>query len=135
VFDCQKYALSRRMTFFLQENGYDVWKPIVERYKEPYTTPIDKHVNKISEKNSNATNSIMSGLASSVYVKVMHCDFSKDIWEKIQSVYKGDSKFKGAKIQTYKGQFKQLKMKENENFVAYFLQADEIVNIIKGLQE
>jgi hypothetical protein len=45
----------------------------------------------------------------------MHCDNVKDIWKKIQKVYKGDAKFKGDKFQTYISQFEQLKMKEDED--------------------
>jgi hypothetical protein len=73
---------------------------------------------------------ILSGLDSSVYVKVMHCDCAKDIWDKIQNVYEGDAKV-GAKLQTYRGKFEQLKMKEDEDIAACFLQVDEIVNAIK----
>jgi hypothetical protein len=51
----------------------------------------------------------------------MHCDSTKDVWDKLQNVYEGDSKVKGAKLQTYRGQFEQLKMKEYEDIVAYFL--------------
>jgi hypothetical protein len=47
----------------------------------------------------------------------------------------GDTKFKAAKLQTYRGQFKQLKMKEDENIASYFLRVDEIVNAIIGLGE
>jgi hypothetical protein len=65
-------------------------------------------------------NVILSGLDSSIYVKVMHCDFAKDIWDKIQNVYEGEAKVKGVKLQTYKGQFEQLKLKEHEDIVAYF---------------
>jgi len=47
----------------------------------------------------------------------------------------GDTKVKETKLQTYIGQFKQLKMKEDEYIVAYFLWFDEIVNVNKGLGE
>jgi hypothetical protein len=39
----------------------------------------------------------------------MHCDSTKDIWDKLQNFYKGDAKVKGAKLQAYIGQFEQLK--------------------------
>ena len=45
----------------------------------------------------------------------MHCDFAKTIWDKLNNVYEGDAKVKSAKIQTYRGQFEQLKMKEYED--------------------
>jgi hypothetical protein len=44
-------------------------------------------------------------------------------------------KSKTTKLQTYRGQFEQLKMKEDEDIVAYFLRVDEIVNAIIGLGE
>ena len=53
---------------------------------------------------------------------------------KIKIVYEGASKVKQSKLQTYKGQFKSLKMKEEENIAEYLLRVDEIVNAIKGLR-
>jgi hypothetical protein len=49
--------------------------------------------------------------------------------------YEGDSKVKATKLQTYRGQFKQLKMKEDENIVAYLLRVDETMNAMIGLGE
>jgi hypothetical protein len=45
----------------------------------------------------------------------MHCDSTKDIWDKFQNFYEGDAKVKGGKIQTYIVKFEQLKMKEDED--------------------
>ena len=39
------------------------------------------------------------------------------------------------KLQTYRGHFKQLKMKEDEDITTYFLWVDETVNAIIGLGE
>ena len=66
-------------------------------------------------------NAILSGLTETVFVKVMHCETAKEIWDKHRNIYGGDDKIKGAKLQTYKGQFENLKMKEEENIIAYFL--------------
>jgi hypothetical protein len=60
---------------------------------------------------------------------------TKDIWDKLQNVYEGDSKVKEEKLQTYKVQFEKLKMKEDENIVAYFLRVDETMNAIIGMGE
>jgi hypothetical protein len=49
----------------------------------------------------------------------MHCDSAKDIWDKLQNVYKGDAKVKGDKLQTYRGKF-ELKMKEDEDIAPFF---------------
>ena len=51
----------------------------------------------------------------------MHCETTKEIWDKLRNIYEGDDKIKGAKLQTYRVQFENLKMKEKENIAAYFL--------------
>jgi hypothetical protein len=50
-------------------------------------------------------------------------------------IYEGDTKVKATKLQTYRGQFEQIKMKEDENIAAYFLRVNETVNEIIGLME
>jgi hypothetical protein len=103
---------------------------VVDGYKAPSTLPSDK-----DENNLKAKNCILNSLVDSVYVNIMHCDSAKDVWDKLQNVYEGDAKVKGEKIQTYRGQFEKLKMKEDEDIEAYFLRVDEIMNSIKGLGE
>jgi hypothetical protein len=63
----------------------------------------------------------MNGLVDLVYVKSMHCDSTKEIWDKLLNVYEGYAKVKAKNIQTYRGQFEQLKMKEYEDIATYFL--------------
>jgi hypothetical protein len=75
----------------------------------------------------------MNDLCGSVYVKVMHCSSAKDIWENFHNIYEGYEKVKETKLQTYRGQFEHLNMKEDENIAAYFLRVDETVNAIIGL--
>jgi hypothetical protein len=99
------------------------------------TPPIDKDGKKLSEKNSKDKVTIMSSLDDSIFVKFMHCKTTKDLWDKLQKIYEGDTKVKGAKLQTLRDKFEQLNMKEDEYIATYFLQVDEIVNIIRGLGE
>jgi hypothetical protein len=90
---------------------------------------------KLGQNNFKAKNALMNGLGESVFTKVAHCKSTKDIWDKLQNIYEGDSKVKAATLQTYRGQFEQLKMKEDENIATYFLQFDELINAILGLGE
>jgi hypothetical protein len=90
---------------------------------------------KLGQNNSKAKNALLNGLSEMVFTKVTNCKSAKGIWDKIQNIYEGDSKVKVTKIQTYIGQFEQLKMKEDENITTYFLRVDEIVNAILGLGE
>ena len=117
----------------MQAQGIDVWQAIVNGYNVPATPPIDNAGRKLHDGNSKAMNAILSGMVESIFMKVMHCESTMEIWDKPKNIYEGDEKVKGEKLQTYRGQFEHLKMKEEENIAAYFLQVYEVVNIIIGL--
>jgi hypothetical protein len=73
---------------------------------------------KLGQNNSKSKNALLNGLSEMVFTKVAHCKSAKEVWDKLQIIYEGYSKVKEAKLQTYIGQFKQLKMKEYENISA-----------------
>jgi hypothetical protein len=58
---------------------------------------------KLGENNSKSINALLNGLSDMVFTKVAHCKFAKEIWDKLQNIYEGDSKVKIAKLQTYRG--------------------------------
>ena len=64
----------------------------------------------------------------------MHCDTTKDIWDKLENIRGGGKKVK-AKLQMYRPQFQTLKMHEDEDIAKFFLRFDEVVNIMLGLGE
>jgi hypothetical protein len=68
---------------------------------------------KLSENNSKAINALLNGFSDTIFTKVAHYKSAKEIWDKLQNIYAGDSKVKASKLQTYKGQFEQLKMKDD----------------------
>jgi hypothetical protein len=83
-FDGQKYAFwRRRMKTYVQTQGFEVWKSVVDGYKEPAIPPTNENQNKLSLNNSKAKNLLLNGLVNSVYVKFMHCSSTKDIWDQI----------------------------------------------------
>jgi hypothetical protein len=135
-FDGQKYAFwSIRMKTYIQAQGFEIWKSIVDGYIVPAVPPTNDKAVKLGQNNSKATNALLNGLSETVFTKVAHCKSAKEIWDKLQNIYEGDTKVKATKLQTYRGQFEQLKMKEDENIAAYFLRVDETVNAIIGLGE
>ena len=77
----------------------------------------------------------MSSLDDLVFFKVMHCKNEKDIWDKLQNIYEGDTNVKATKLQTLRAKFEKLKMKEDEYIATYFLGVDEIVKTIRVLGE
>ena len=80
-------------------------------------------------------NVILSGLAETKFVKVMHLESTKEMWDKLINSYEGNEKVKDAKLQTYRMQFEQMKMKEDETVGKYFLRVEEMVNAMKALGE
>jgi hypothetical protein len=84
VFDGNNYTfLNKRMKNNLQTQGFDVWKSVVDGYSAPVTPPTNKHGKKLSENNSKDKGTILSSLVDSVFVKVMHCDSAKYLWDKL----------------------------------------------------
>jgi hypothetical protein len=66
LFDGKNYAFwSIRMRAFLQAQGFDVWKVVVNGYTAPDSPPTDNAGKNLSEYNSKAMNSILSGLTGS----------------------------------------------------------------------
>jgi hypothetical protein len=115
-FDGQNYAFwSRRMKTYLQAQGFEVWKSVLDGYKEPIVSPTNDNGRNLGPNNSKSKNALLNGISDSVYGKVMYCGSTKEIWDKLHNIYEGYAKVKEAKLQTYRGQFEQLKMKEDEN--------------------
>jgi hypothetical protein len=123
------------MKTYIQAQEFEIWQSIVDGYTAPGVLPTNDKAVKLSQNNSKATNVLLNGLNEMVFTKVAHCKYAKEIWDKLRNIYEGDSKVKATKLQTYRGQFEQLKMKEDENIAAYFLRIDETVNAIIGLGE
>jgi hypothetical protein len=44
----------------------------------------------------------LNGISEKVFTEVAHCKSTKDIWDKVQNIYEGDSKVKETIIQTYR---------------------------------
>ena len=124
---------SVRMKCHLMSLGYKVWRSVEKEYKILDDLRIDKYELDQYESNAKSMSAILSGLKNSVFVKFMQCKTVKHVQEKLKIIYEGVSKFKQSKIQTYKGQFESLKMKEEENIAECILRVDEIFHAIRVL--
>jgi hypothetical protein len=109
------------MWTYLLVLGFDIWLLVMTGYIAPKNPPIDNVGKNASEHNEKAMNSIFCGLSEKFFVKVMHFELKKYIWDKIQNIYEGKDKVKKEKIQTHRRQFESLKMKDEENVASYFL--------------
>ena len=76
----------------------NVWMYIEIGYIYPKSPPTDLEGIKQFGYNAKVFNAILAGLARTVFAKVMHCKTTKEIWEKLQTIYQGYSKVKRAKL-------------------------------------
>jgi hypothetical protein len=123
------------MKTYLKALGYDVWSAVENGYTAPTTPLVYSVENKLGYYDFKSTSTIQCGLAELEFVKVVHCTSTKDMWDKIQKIYEGYDKVKKKKLETHRGKFDTLTMKEEESIVDYFLRVDKIVNTIIGLGE
>ena len=64
---------------------------------------------------------------------MLTCKSEKELSDKLESIYVGDSKVKMEKLQSLKVQYEILKMKDEENISEYFERVENLVNAIQGL--
>ena len=104
-------------------------------YEEPKETISEKDAKLNFIANEKAMNVLLSGLCESEFIKVMHCETTKDISDKLENIHEGDKRVNMAKLQVYRTQFETLKMNKDEDIVNFFIRVVEVVNIMLGLSE
>jgi hypothetical protein len=93
-----------RMRTYIMALGADVWDVVETGYVKPVV--LANKDDKLEFKfNAKAMNAILSGLAEEEFVKFMHLEIAKDMWDKLISSYEGNEKVNDAKLQTYRVQF------------------------------
>jgi hypothetical protein len=132
LFKGDDYSLwNIRMKNYLLSLVFDVWQYVENCYPAPATPPTDTVGKNICNEKSRAVNAILGGLTNPIFVKVLHCNLAKEIWDKLEVKYEGDRKVKESILQTYIAHFENLNMEEEENIVEYLHRVDEVVNSIK----
>jgi hypothetical protein len=108
LFDGTNFAFWKiRMRTYLMALGVDVWDVVETRYTKPVVLA-NKDDKLEFNFNAKGMNAILNGLAEAEFVKVMHLNTSKEMWDKLINSYEGNEKVKGAKLQTYRLKFEQL---------------------------
>ena len=64
--------------------------------------------------------------------KVKNCNTTYDMWIKLKDIYGGDDNVKRAKVESLRGWFDQMKMKEDENIAKYVERIKASVRAIKA---
>jgi hypothetical protein len=135
LFDGTNFAFWKvRMRSYLMALGADVWDVVETGYIKPVVLASKDDKLEFSF-NAKGMNAILNGLAEAEFVKVMHLQTAKEMWDKLINSYEGNEKVKDAKLQTYRVQFEKLQMKEDETIGKYFLRVEGMVNAMKALGE
>ena len=85
-------------------HGPDVWALVVQCYKVPEDTPSNSKEKKQYWDHAKALNNLQSSLSRKVLAKFLTCISAKQLWDKLGTIYSGDSKVKREKLQTLKAQ-------------------------------
>ena len=109
------------MRTYIKAQGFQVWQSIVDGYTTPTIPPTNEKVVKLGENNSKSINELLNGLSDTVFTKLHIVNLLKRFGTSFKIFMKEIKKVKEAKLQTYRGQFEQLKMKEDEDITTYFL--------------
>jgi hypothetical protein len=122
------------MRTYIIDLGGDVWDVVETTYVKSIV--LDNKDYKLEFNfNAKSMNAILSGLTKIEFVKFMHYDSAKVMWDKLISSYEGDEKVKDAKLQNHILKFDNLYMDEDETIIKYFLHIEELFNTMKGLGE
>ena len=80
------------MKAYIQAQGFEIWQSIVYGYTTPVVPRTNDKAMKLGQNSSKAKNTLLNGLSETIFTKVVHCKSTKEIWEKLQNIYEGDSK-------------------------------------------
>jgi hypothetical protein len=135
LFNVTNFAFWKvRMRTYITDLGADIWDVVEIGYVNPVV--LANKDDKLEFRfNAKAMNDILSGLVEAEFVKVVHLESAKVMWDKLISSYEGNEKVNDTKLQTYRLQFEQINMNEDETVNKFFLRFEELVNAMKALGE
>ena len=86
------------MEVYLLAQGYEVWDTV----QNGFTSTTDEQGKKNLVNDAKAKNIVIIGLIESAYHKVLGCKTAKNLWDKLENIYAGDSNVKEEKLQIYR---------------------------------
>ena len=100
--------------------GIEFWAAVELGYA-PKESDLEKDTKLDFVANAKSMNALLSGLYEAEFIKVMHNNSAKEIWDTLENIHEGDKKVKTAKPQIYRAQFENIKMNDDEDISSFFL--------------
>jgi hypothetical protein len=83
--------------------------------------------------NDKAINAICQALPPSEFSRIFHCETALEVWELLETTYKGIKFAKSAKLQMLVSQFEGNKMLEDESFNEFYTKISDLRNSMINL--
>ena len=120
IFDGEDHVFwNIRMKNYMISISLEVWELVEEGYKFSEVTPIEAEERKKLWEHEKALNTLQDGISKKFLVGVLTYKIAKEIRDKLETIYVGESKLNMAKLQSLKVQYESLKMKDEENISEY----------------
>ncbi|XP_030469886.2 uncharacterized protein LOC115688263 [Syzygium oleosum] len=115
---------------------YSVWEVVNTGYDEPEDDAVlnqnqTNALEKVRSKDQYALSIIYQALDDSMFEKVSNGSTSKEAWEILCNTHQGVKKVQKIRLQTLRGEFETIRMKESELIADYFTRVLAIVNQMK----
>ncbi|KAG7553295.1 hypothetical protein ISN45_Aa06g038290 [Arabidopsis thaliana x Arabidopsis arenosa] len=116
--------------------AHDVWEIVEKGFIEPENEGSLSQTQKDSLRDSRKRDKkalclIYQGLDEDTFEKVVEATSAKEAWEKLRTSYKGADQVKKVRLQTLRGEFEALQMKEGELVSDYFSRVLTVTNNLK----
>jgi hypothetical protein len=99
-FDGRNYAYwIDRVKTYLTALGVYIWYSVLNGYLIPNNDPTNPNDKKLMSCNSKARHVVLAALAPTISRKVIGCSTTKEVWDKLKSIYERDPKVKQVKLQ------------------------------------
>ncbi|CAB75469.1 copia-type reverse transcriptase-like protein [Arabidopsis thaliana] len=116
--------------------AHDVWEIVEKGFIEPENEGSLSQTQKDGLRDSRKRDKkalclIYQGLDEDTFEKVVEATSAKEAWEKLRTSYKGADQVKKVRLQTLRGEFEALQMKEGELVSDYFSRVLTVTNNLK----
>ena len=124
-------------TLFLSMN---LWDMVETGYLTPESTSSlsEAEIKELKEKKSKdagALGMIQRGVSEAIFSRIMRATRAKEAWDILQEEFQDDKKVRAIKLQSFRRDFENMRMKESDILKDYSTRLSDLVNNIRAHSE